>query len=140
MRPCLVSLLSLIMMSSWAWAEVQDLSKAPAVAGPKMYFQQTFGLLYNNPSWTADSSDVLACNDRVETFSFPAANLPEGWVKAKIRGKEGFVPQAFLAERRATCFAEKYPKFFDRFNLSVSERFYWGRLYGRYLWGDTTLP
>ena len=121
-------------------AEVQDLAQASPVAGPKMYFQQSFGLLYNNPSWTADSRDVLSCNDRLETFSYSTAKFPEGWVKVKIRGKDGFVPLAFLAERRAVCFAEKYPKFFDRFNLSTTERFYWGRLYGRYLWGDTTSP
>ena len=139
-RPSFFALLVFLLLATLASAEVQDLSKTTPVAGPKMYFQQTFGLLYNNPSWTADSMDVLACNDQVETFTFPTANLPEGWVKVKIRDKAGFVPLAFLAERRATCFAEKYPKFFDRFNLSATERFYWGRLYGRYLWGDTTLP
>ena len=123
-----------------AVAAVQDLAKMEKVAGPKMYFQQNFGLLYLNPSLSADSGDVLACNDRLETFYYPQAALPEGWVRATIRGKEGFVPLAFLAERRANCFAEKYPKFFDRFNLSATERFYWGRLLGRYLWGDTTSP
>jgi hypothetical protein len=105
-----------------------------------MYFQEVFGLLYLNPSWTSESNDVLSCNDLVETFEYPSLVLPEGWVRAKIRGKEGHIPAAFLATTKATCFAQKYPKFFDRFNLSATERFYFGRLYGRYHWGNSATP
>ena len=135
-----VGLILLLGYAPFSGADVQDLSTATKVDGPKLYFQENFGLLYNNPSWSSEGQDVLACNERVATIIYPQANLPEGWVRAKIRGKEGFIPRAFLAEKKARCFAEKYPKFYDRFNLSATERFYWGRLMGRYLWGDTTLP
>ena len=114
------------LLSWWALsagAAPVDLSKVERQAGPKMYFQENFGLLYLNPSWTAESNDVLSCNDQLETFVYPSLVMPEGWVRAKIRGKEGHVPTAFLATGKASCFAQKYPKFFDRFNLSATERF-----------------
>ena len=61
--------------------------------------------------------------------------MGKDWNYVKVGMHKGYVKRDVLRSKRPLCFQDMYPKFFDSFDLDLSELYYWGRLYGQYIQG-----
>lgn len=110
-------------------------SKKHKVLGTK-YYRNVFGHLYARPAMNSHVMTIVTCGMPLKVYS-SNRKLPNKWHHV-IHGKiKGYVYKKFLSDEIPRCLNRKYPKFFDKLNLSDTEIFLWGRLYDQYQFGHT---
>jgi len=125
-----------------------DIEKAPDYSTYKkavsdvQYFRQTFGVVHQNPSRYSSALTTISCGHPIKILRLLDAKGKEfipndDWVFAKIGAYEGFVLREYLGKQKGGCFQDRYPKFFDSFEMDVSELYYWGRLNDQYVTGKS---
>jgi hypothetical protein len=101
------------------------------------YFTPIFGHVHQTAVRTAASLTTIQCAHPVKVIESSKVAAGPEWAYVQVADHRGFVLRQFLAERRPDCFQGKYPKFFDAFNLDLSDLYYWGRLSDQYIHGET---
>lgn len=136
--------LSFLLNLSWA-VEIekgQDYSGYKKVVSDVLYFYQIFGVVHQNPSRYSSALTTISCGHPIKTLRLIDAKgkefIPnESWVFAKVGAYEGFVMKEYLNKQKVQCFQDRFPKFFDSFDMDLSELYYWGRLYDQYVTGKS---
>lgn len=107
---------------------------ANEVMGRK-YFNEFLGHVHKNPARDSASLTIVQCQHSVKLLS--NESTPEGWAYVQVGEDKGYIELRFLSTNRPPCFQEKYPKFYQTFNLDLSEMYFWGKLSDHYLQGRT---
>ena len=97
------------------------------------YFTLPFGNLHQNASLYSTSLTTLSCNHPIKVFSQTMGN----WVRVQVANQVGYLSAESLSPKQVRCFQDLYPRFFDQFELTPTELYYWGRLYDLYLSGKS---
>ena len=94
------------------------------------YLNLTFAHLHQNPSRFSQSMSTIMCGHGMRILKKlpPKVSLPEGWLYVKAGPYKGFIKESFLSRRKVRCQQDKYPRFFDQLELSVTDMYYWGRI------------
>lgn len=107
------------------------------------YYKNLFGHVHQNASRYSTSLTTLACGHPVKVYEIPRENtsnlkvINNMWAMVKVGHYEGFLRYDHLSKTRVNCFQQKFPKFFENFDLEISELYHWGRLYDLYVEGKS---
>ena len=101
------------------------------------YFTPMFGHVHQSSVKTSASLTTIQCSHPVKVIESSKVQAGPEWAYVQVADYRGFILKQFLAEKRPECFQGKYPKFFDAFNLDLSELYYWGRLNDHYIQGES---
>lgn len=101
------------------------------------YFKPMFGHVHQSSVRTSASLTTLQCSHPVKVIESSKVSVGPEWAYVEVAEHRGFILKQFLGEKRPECFQGKYPKFFDAFNLDLSELYYWGRLNDLYITGES---
>lgn len=101
------------------------------------YFTPTFGHVHQSAARTSASLTTIQCSHPLKLIESSKVSVSGEWAYVEVADQRGFVMKRFLSEKRPGCFQGKYPRFFDAFNLDLSELYYWGRLNDQYIQGET---
>ena len=99
------------------------------------YFKHIFGHIHQNSSPYSSSLMTIHCGHPVKILHPPSKGMSEKWEHIQVGSFKGYVLKKFLSKKKTSCFQEKYPRFFEGFSLSMTEMYYWGRLYDQYIQG-----
>jgi hypothetical protein len=117
-------------------------------ANTKSVDEKVIGVFYLMPMFAhvhpvANSSSAslttIQCSHPVKVIQSSNVSVSKEWAYVQVAEFKGFILRGYLSEERPDCLQGKYPKFFDSLNLDLSELYYWGRLYDRYIQGETRL-
>ncbi len=101
------------------------------------YFKPIFGHVHQSSSRASASLTTIQCSHPLKVLESSKVQASPEWAYVQAADHRGFVLKEFLSEKRPECVMGKYPKYFDSFNLDLSELYYWGRLNDQYLQGET---
>lgn len=102
------------------------------------YFNQIFGHIHQNPSRYSTSLTNIACAHPVRIKAVVEGEREQrvfagNWKLIQAGPYLGYVKKTFLSQQRPPCFQDRYPRFFEQLELSISEMHFWGRLYDHFL-------
>lgn len=103
----------------------------------RLYFTEFLGHVHQHPLKSSNSVTIVQCSHYVKVLK--KAGLDADWVYAQVGEDKGYIQRKNLSDKKPTCFQEKYPKFYQSLNLSLTEMYYWGRLYDQYSEGKSEL-
>lgn len=95
------------------------------------YYKNIFGNIHQSPNKYSEVITTIACGRTVKVLGA----RKNGWHKVQVGSYTGYVQKEFLGSERAGCFQDKYPRFFEKFKLELSDLYYWARLYDLYAQG-----
>ena len=101
------------------------------------YMTPMFGHVHQSSVRTSASLTTIQCAHPVKVIESSKVSVAPEWAYVQVADYRGFIMKQFLSEKKPDCFQGKYPKFFDSFNMDLSELYYWGRLYDHYVQGET---
>lgn len=101
------------------------------------YMTPMFGHVHQSSVRTSASLTTIQCAHPVKVIESSKVSVSAEWAYVQVAEYRGFIMKQFLSEKKPECFQGKYPKFFDSFNMDLSELYYWGRLYDHYVQGET---
>lgn len=116
------------------------------------YYKDIFGLVHEHQDIDSASITGIMCGTKLQIVSRKNETLDPLWVRVKIGDDVGFVRKESLSTSMPKtyrddyslgdefCFQGLYPKFFSNLNLSVSEQYYFGRLYDQYVSSESKVP
>lgn len=125
MRKIIFPILCLLVFSTQSFAK----DKVQAVK----YYNNPFGNVHQNASMYSSVMTTVACGHPVKVYSQKMGS----WVKVKVGASSGYMLESFLSSNRVNCFQDKFPRFFDQFQLGPTDLYYWGRLYDQYSIGKS---
>jgi hypothetical protein len=103
------------------------------------YLNPVFGHVHQSANRSSPSLTTIQCSHPVKVIQSSKVTVDPEWVYVEVAEFRGFILKEYLNEKKPDCLQGKYPKFFDALNLDLSELYYWGRLYDRYIQGETRL-
>jgi len=101
------------------------------------YMKPLFGHVHQSSVRTSASLTTIQCSHPVKVIESSKVSVSPEWAYVQVADYRGFIMKQFLSEKKPECFQGKYPKFFDGFNMDLSELYFWGRLYDHYVQGET---
>jgi hypothetical protein len=101
------------------------------------YFNPMFGHVHQSALRTSASLTTIQCSHPVKVIESSKVSVSKEWAYVQVADHRGFIRKEFLTVKRPECFQGKYPRFFDAFNLDLSELYYWGRLNDQFIQGET---
>ena len=102
------------------------------------YYGKSFGHIHKSPSKYSQSLSTLACNHPVKVLNLNGQTLwGDAFHFVKVGPYRGYIHKDYLTNKRSQCVQDKYPRFFDELNLSISDMYYWGKLYDQYIIGKS---
>ena len=101
------------------------------------YMTPLFGHVHQSSVRTSASLTTIQCAHPVKVIESSKVSVSPEWAYVQVADYRGFVMKQFLSEKRPDCIQGKYPFFFDKLNMDLSELYYWGRLYDHYVQGET---
>jgi len=106
------------------------------------YYRNMFGHLHQSPSVYSPSLTTISCGHPVKIFKIVKEKtlgeitfFNNHWNLAKVGNYYGHIDSRSLSKKKGKCFQDKYPKFFERFDVSLADLYYWGRLHDLYIKG-----
>ncbi|MEX0799333.1 MAG: hypothetical protein WEB87_07505 [Bacteriovoracaceae bacterium] len=103
----------------------------------RLYFQNFMGHLHKEPVDSSASLTALQCAHSVIIIEKEGKTPPSGWMLAKVGEEIGYIRSKLLDGSRPECFQEKYPRFYNRLGLDLTDYYYWGRLPDHFLEGES---
>lgn len=103
-----------------------------------LYLNTLFAHVYESPSVNSASLTAIQCAHPVRILS-KNKDL-KGWHQVGVADHKGFINQGYLSKSKPVCFQEKYPRFFDKLNLDLSQIYYWARLNDKIVKGELITP
>lgn len=101
------------------------------------YMTPLFGHVHQSSVKTSASLTTIQCAHPVKVIESSKVSVSKEWSYVQVADYRGFILKEYLSEKKPDCIQGKYPKFFDKLNLDLSELYYWGRLYDQYIQGET---
>lgn len=103
-----------------------------------MYFNKTYGHIYKKPSHASQSFSTISCGHPIKVMSINGqVDWGKGFYFVKAGPYEGYIKMESLSKRESSCIQDKYPRFFNALNLSVSDMYYWGKLQDQFDRGES---
>ena len=96
------------------------------------FINENFISLGQNPVRNSDPLSLLSCGHKVRV-----EKLDQEWSLIKVGPYKGYIKKSFLNKKKPICFQDKFPKFFDEFNIKLTEMLYWAQLNDQYFEGKT---
>ena len=96
----------------------------------RKYFKPFLGHLHKNPSKDSTSLTTIQCSHSVKVVE--EKDVVKGWVKVSVGEDKGYIQEVHLSSKRPDCLQGKYPKFYNKLELDITEMYFWGRLYDHY--------
>ncbi len=100
-----------------------------------MYYNQMMGNIHQNASRYSQTLTTISCNHPVKIQKIIDVNKKEEiffgngqWMAVNVGPHEGYLLKHLLSDKKVDCFQDKYPKFFEAMNLSLTDLYYLGRL------------
>jgi hypothetical protein len=113
-----------------------SLNAAPKEAVRVLYFSKLFGHIHKNPSRYSQSLSTIGCGHPTKVIgNTETSSSGVSYLKVKVGPYVGFISKSYLKTKKPNCFADEYPRFFDNLNLSLTDMYYWGKLYDQYITG-----
>jgi len=103
------------------------------------YLKPIFAHVHQSANLSSASLTTIQCSHPVKVIESSKVVVENEWAYVEVADFRGFLLKNFLSDKKPDCFQGKYPKFFDSLNLDLSELYYWGKLYDRYIQGETRL-
>lgn len=108
------------------------------------YFSEIYGHVHKNPFRYSLGLTTISCGHPMkilkarESEKDPYQEVFSGnWRLVKVGPYQGYILMDYISEKKPKCFQDKYPKFFEHFNLEIADMYYWGKLYDQYLAGKS---
>ena len=106
-----------------------------------VYYKEAFGHIHRNPSRYSSSLTTISCGHPLKLLPLKKGKEENShWAYIKTGPYTGHVLNIFLSSKRPRCFSDVHSKFFDNMNLSITDMYYFGRLYDQYVIGQTRRP
>jgi hypothetical protein len=109
------------------FGEVQ--ANNPSANKEVYFYQKIFGHIHESPQRTSVSLTTIQCGHPLKNLIDPKVSLSPDWMYVETGGQKGFVWKKHVERNRPKCLQGEFPKFFENFNLDLSQMYYWGRLY-----------
>ena len=105
-----------------------------------LYFDKLFGHIHKSPSRYSQSLSTIGCGHPIKILKTKKGEILEnGFYKVKEGPYYGFISKKYLNKKKIICFQDSYPRFFDNLELSLTDMYYWGKLYDQYVYGRSTV-
>lgn len=105
-----------------------------------MYFGQLFGHIHKNASRYSQSLSTIGCGHPIKILKDKSGEITRNeFFKVKVGPYVGFIAKGYLKPKKVQCFQDRYPRFFDNLGLSLTDMYYWGKLYDQYVYGRSTV-
>ena len=108
------------------------------------YFSRMMGNVHQNPSRYSQVMTTISCNHPVKILKETSKDGKEfvlygdnNWHMVNVGPYEGYIMADYLGDKKNVCFEEEYSKFFEGLNLSITDLYYWARLYDQYVQGKS---
>lgn len=114
--------------------EVDGVKKIERVA----YYKELFGHIHRNATKYSQSLSTITCGHPVKIYSVKHKNghvesvFNKDFYLVKVGPYEGFIHRFNLVDSKPNCFQDKYPRFFDHLELSLTDMYFWGKLHDQY--------
>lgn len=106
-----------------------------------LYYQNFFGHIHRNPSRYSSSLTTISCGHPLKVLRKEKGKVVNSrWTYVAAGPYKGYILKKFLSEKRMKCFSDIYPKYFEKMKLSITEMYYFGRLYDQYVQGTSKRP
>lgn len=104
------------------------------------YYKNLFGHIHKNPSRYSHSLSTIGCNHPIKVLGKKGnPTVKSGFYYAEVGPYKGYLRKIDVSRKKNACYQNKYPRYFDYLNLSVTEMYYWGRLYDLYNQGKSKI-
>ncbi len=107
-----------------------------------MYYNQTMGNIHQNASRYSQTLTTISCNHPVKVQKVIDQSKKESiyfgngqWMAVNVGPHEGYLLKHLLSDKKVDCFQDKYPKFFEEMNMSLTDLYYLGRLHDHLMSG-----
>lgn len=108
------------------------------------YFNKLYGHVHKNPFRYSIGLTTISCGHPVKIYKV-RNNIKEeyqdifsnDWRFVKVGPYFGYLHIDNISTKMASCFQDKYPRFFEAMNLDISQMFYWGKLQDQYITDKT---
>lgn len=98
-----------------------------------MYFNEFMGHLHKSSSKTSNSLTTIQCSQPVKVLEEDGKFNSGQWFYVSVGDDKGYIHSQFLQTSRPECFQEKYPRFYQKLELDLSDMYYFGRLEDHFL-------
>ncbi len=104
------------------------------------YYKNLFGHIHKNASRYSQSLSTIGCGHPIKILGNKGKEVISGdFFKVKVGPYTGFIDKKYLSSKKPNCFQDRYPHFFDNVGLSLTDMYYWGKLYDQYAYGRSTV-
>lgn len=104
------------------------------------YYKNLFGHIHKNASRYSQSLSTISCGHPIKVLGVKGQEVQSGdFYKVKVGPYVGFIDRKYLSSKKQNCFQDRYPRFFDNIGLSLSDMYYWGKLYDQYVYGRSAV-
>ena len=124
-----------ILFISFILMSTQVLAKDKVLG--KKYFSHFLGHVHKTTSKDSSSLTIVQCSHSVKLLA--EKNPKKGWSYVQVGDDKGYIQSYFLQEKRPECFQGKYPHFYNSYNLTITEMYFWGKLYDHYIQGESKI-
>ena len=100
------------------------------------YLNKTFGLVHESASQYSASLTSIMCGFPLKIYS--KENLRGDWLYVVAGEAKGYIQKDFVSTTQGYCMQERYAKFFQSLNLSLTDFYYWGKIQDQYESFETT--
>ena len=103
------------------------------------FLKKMFGHVHQNPSRYSTAVTTISCGHPVKIYKVTESSghssetFNKNFKFIKVGPYDGYILKNLLTSSRPKCFQDKYPRFFDHFEMDISEMYNWGRLNDLYL-------
>lgn len=105
-----------------------------------MYFNKLFGHIHKNASRYSQSLSTIGCGHPIKILKDKRGEIiRNNFHKVKVGPYVGYISQKYLKSKKSKCFQDRFPRFFDNLGLSLTDMYYWGKLYDQYVYGRSTV-
>lgn len=104
------------------------------------YYKNLFGHIHKSASRYSQSLSTIGCGHPIKVLGMKGKEIVTGnFNKVKVGPYKGYIDKKYLTSKKPTCFQDRYPRFFDNIGLSLTDMYYWGKLYDQYVYGRSTV-
>ena len=103
------------------------------------FFKEIFGHIHENPSRYSSSITTISCGHPIKIYKVTDSGgrtsevFNKKYYFVKVGPYDGYILKKLLSSKRPHCFQDKFPRFFDQFEMDITQMYNWGRLYDLYL-------
>jgi hypothetical protein len=103
------------------------------------FLNKMFAHVHQNASRYSTAITTLSCGHPVKIYKVTentghsAETFNKSYKFIKVGPYDGYILKNLLSSSRPKCFQDKFPRFFDQFEMDIAQMYNWGRLNDLYL-------